>query len=321
MPTKPQVASQFATVFAPRLDEVVKFVQRHLTPADVFTKSELVQAVRELSSNVDPRQIFDAETLRSFATDFLAAQNPSPVATPANDYENEVRVFDCCGSAGWLIPWAHWKARKFPIVPTRNTRRGFVYLHDAASPPKTGFYADFPTCFGCVSVEPHRNALTGVVDWGSVERQLATFEDEFASPESQRLPDGVAGVVSEPGTRVRFAEGCSSEREFALSDVPNVGKTVRGLFEEFSAGRFGFVALNLAAVSCLVELLDLAAEHINDTIDDVRLDNDRREALKDLRGTAGDFRKLLGNCESILTDARLKRRLAAANLAVFTPAE
>lgn len=50
----------------------------------------------------------------------------------------QINVVDCCGVFGYLIPWASWKARPLPIVPTRDFSRPHIFLYSVAGQLGTG---------------------------------------------------------------------------------------------------------------------------------------------------------------------------------------
>ncbi len=184
--------ADFQRLFAPDLDAVAGFLANHGLPEDVFPEAVLRQWAAT-------RGFVDVST-RSASTS--ASNDPGP--------EDEIRVFDCCGELGYSIPWAQWKTREVPIVPTRSTKRRFVYLWGPASAPPETFRDEYPNCVATLGVAGYSNP-DGSVEWGSVANVLSNYARAFlsgppqgsgrhAKPEAAtteaKLPDAVAGCLS-----------------------------------------------------------------------------------------------------------------------------
>ncbi len=286
------------------------------------TPERVLDLVRNLCS---PEEVFRIEQLAEWARSFgLVPRAEADVSTRSADpgstreAEGEIRVLDCCGDAGFSIPWAHWKARRVPIVPTRNTRRPFVYLFGPASVPASNFRDDFPSCVRTLGIGGYTNA-DGSVEWESVAEQLSQpgLVREFMSatppgsgprpkptsgpiPSTSTgpLPDGVAGCLGADGRNVRLV-GSSPVAELCF-DVGRAEPHVRQLLESFGVGRFGFLALNLAACDALRELLERARDTIPSAVEG--------QDAHDLADPCRQLLALLAECRRVLVEEREKRR-------------
>lgn len=296
--------ADFQRLFSPDLDAVAGFLANHGLPEDVFPEAVLRQWAAT-------RGFVDVST-RS------ASNDPGP--------EDEIRVFDCCGELGYSIPWAQWKTREVPIVPTRSTKRRFVYLWGPASAPPETFRDEFPNCVATLGVAGYSNP-DGSVEWGSVANVLSNYARAFlsgpprgsgrhAKPEAAtteaKLPDGVAGCLGADGRKVRLV-GSSPVAELCF-DVGRAEPHVRQLLESFGAGRFGFLAMNLAACSTVLELLDRATAAINADLGSTEpRDPNAVEADRQLVSVVPQLRGLVAHCLDVLKSERAKRRNPLAN--------
>lgn len=300
----------FASLY-PSPERVLDLVRNLRSPDEVFRTEQLAEWAR--SFGLVPRAEDDVSS-RS------ASNDPGP--------EDEIRVFDCCGESGYLIPWAQWKTREVPIVPTRSTKRRFVYLwgRRASAPPAT-FRDEFPHCLGTLGVAGYSNP-DGSVEWGSVANALSNYARAFragppqgsgrhAKPEAAtteaKLPDAVAGCLGADGRRVRLV-GSDPVAELCF-DVGLAEPQVQRLLAEFGAGRFGFLAMNLAACSTVLELLDRATAAIGrDLASTEPRDPNAVEDDKQLAEVAPQLRALVVRCRDVLTAERAKRPVALADM-------
>lgn len=299
--------NEFNRLFSPDLDAVAGFLANHGLPEDVFPDAVLRQWAAT-------RGFVHAST-RSASASTPSSNDPGP--------EDEIRVFDCCGEFGYSIPWAQWKTREVPIVPTRSTKRRFVYLWGPASAPPETFRDEFPNCLGTLGVAWYSNP-DGSVQWGSVANALSNYARAFlsgppqgsgrhAKPEAAtteaKLPDAVAGCLGADGRRVRLV-GNDPVAELCF-DIRSAEPQVQTLLAEFGAGRFGFLAMNLAACSTVLELLDRATAAINADLGSTEpRDPNAVEADRQLVSVAPQLRGLVAHCLDVMKTEREKRRAA-----------
>lgn len=289
---------QFATLF-PTPERVLALVRALFSPDNVFSVDELLAFAR--TRGFVPRAEADVS---------------------AREAEGEIRVLDCCGDLGYSIPWAIWKTRQVPIVPTRNSKRPFVYLYGPASPPPTNWQESTPACVGNLGLAGYIRD-DGSVEWDDVAKALDRFSRTFLSstppgsgprvngkPASTtesccQLPDALGGCLGADGRRVRLV-GSSPVAELCF-DIGRAEPHVRELLKSFGAGRHGFLAMNLSATEAVRDLVARAVETIE-------RDRAATEDDENLARAGQQVLALLNECRRVLSDERARSKKNAVSL-------
>ena len=110
--------------------------------------------------------------------------SPPPVTGLSRPGRREILVWDCCGTTGFAIPWAHWKARmgqnQYPIMPTAHNDYPYIYLYSltgqSASFVKSHTNLDlraFPSCYAAIDINSFRK--DGRLDWDYIADALTAI--------------------------------------------------------------------------------------------------------------------------------------------------